>query len=61
MKKVKTTAEQAEHAIIALKKIRFLLQSGKISYDAAKEFAAEHIVTFNSYSDKKINFTHFMR
>lgn len=49
----KTTQKDAARSMEALAKLRTLLAQGRISYDAAQEFAAPHLKTWNAYSKTK--------
>lgn len=43
------TKAEAKHASEALHKLRGLLRTGKISFDACKEFGAPHAKVFDAY------------
>lgn len=45
--------KEAQQSMLALKKLRTLLAQGRISYDAAQEFAAPHLKTWNTYAKAK--------
>ena len=47
------TTKEAQQSMLALKKLRTLLSQGRISYEAAQEFAAPHLKTWNTYAKAK--------
>ena len=65
------TKAETKHAMEALQKLKALVRQGKISVDAAREFAQPHIKTWDAYNRaaarksgvpfKKFSFGGFLR
>lgn len=50
MKTAKITIAEARRSIEALTKLRMLVKLGRISTEAAKEFAQPHVKTWDTYN-----------